>query len=361
MDTLGSDYGSTEPRRRLTLPFIWFPWYGNFDSSKMKQAVLAEFKEDNACPRRPSPREAFDNISDAEYQEYLEGNSWNHKKLPKSWIRDEIKDRTPDALVQSGDRIGVDRAETKIVDDDTFKWLDDRAEIRLFITIFYANGIQKVLTNPIILHGVTRLTYRQDNKPLYAIIERVRIAFGLEKMTRAAAQKFHDKYDINANAYAALMRAARISDLYFPPVSKLYRSASRVRSRMGSTFLHALDDACVLGYAWARAEADHTMRPSALSALKSKAGGAVGGVKGGNTRLQKRIGGWEPIAKQMAKEIRAAKPSASQDDVARDIAYEWKSRDHSAPGHTTLKGLISQMEKAGELPLRRRKKSAKGL
>lgn len=361
MDILGGDYGWTEPHRRPTLPFIWFPWYGEFDLSKVKDEVLMEFKEGNGRPRRPLPREAFDNISDTEYQGYLEGDVWKEKKLPKSWIREEINSRTPDAIVQAGDYISVDRVETKIINDDNFAWMDDTLELLLFVMISYANGIKESLSDPIILHGSAKLSYRGGNKPLYAIIERVKRTFSLETITRAAVREFHDKYDINANAYAALWRAAKICDRYFPSVSKLYKSRINVRSRLGSKFLDALDDACMLGYAWANAEADHKMRPSALNALKSKAGAAVGGSRAGQKLLQRRIDGWEPIAKQMAKEICAAQPELSQDDVARDIAYGWKRRDYNAPGHTTLKGLISQMEQAGELPPRQRKKSAKGL
>jgi hypothetical protein len=361
MDVLGGDYGWGEPRRRPTLPFIWFPWYGEFDLSKVKNAVLEEFRAANERPRRPLPRELFDNISDTDYQAYLGSDTWKGEKLPKSWIRDEIKDRTPDAIVQSGDYISVDRVEMKLINYE-FAFLADRAEVLLFLMIYYANGRKELIKSPIILQGATKLTYKYGNKPLYAIIERVkRGVWRKKKITRSAVHEFDDKLDINANAYAALSRAAKICDLYFPTVSKLYNSDSNVRSRLGFKFLHALDDACMLGYAWANAEADHKMRPSALSALKSKAGAAVGGSTSGKKRLQKRIDGWEPIAKEMANEIRDAQPGFSQDDVATDIALKWKSRDYDAPGHTTLKGLISRMEKAGELPRRRRKKSAKGL
>jgi hypothetical protein len=69
-------------------------------------------------------------------------------------------------------------------------------------------------------------------------------------------------------------------------------------------------------------------------------------------RRQKRAASWEPIAKEEAKKFRAKNPSASQDDVATEIASGWK--DDRAPGHVTLKGLISRMEKAGELPKRQR-------
>jgi hypothetical protein len=112
--------------------------------------------------------------------------------------------------------------------------------------------------------------------------------------------------------------------------------------------------AVLTGYYWARAEAEMAMKPLAESALRGKAGAKSGGAKSGAVRRQKRAASWEPIAKEMAKKLRARKPSASQDDIATDIAHEWIPKDPRAPGHVTLKGLISAMEKAGELPKRQR-------
>ena len=354
MDILGGDYGWTEPHRRPTLPFIWFPWYGDFDLTKVKHEVLTEFREANERPRRPLPREVFDNISDTEYQAYLKRDMWKDKKLPKSWIRDEIKSRTPDAVAKAGDYLSVDRFEIKVIDGDNFAWLRDRAEVLLFVRLSRANGIQEVLSNPIILHGATKLTYRQGNKPLYAIIERVRRAFGLEKITRAAVQKFNNKYDINANAFAALWRAAKICDRYFPPVSKLHNSRSNVRSRLGSKFLDALDDACMLGYAWANAEADHKMRPSALSALKAKDGAARGGHASGASWSAKAAETWQVTVRAEALRVRSEQTDISQEKLAAEILY--KCGEDLLPSHPIIVRYISKLEREGVLPRRKKRR-----
>ena len=147
-------------------------------------------------------------------------------------------------------------------------------------------------------------------------------AFGLEKITRAAVQKFNNKYDINANAFAALWRAAKICDRYFPPVSKLHNSRSNVRSRLGSKFLDALDDACMLGYAWANAEADHKMRPSALSALKAKDGAARGGHASGASRSAKAAETWQVTVRAEALRVRSEQTDISQEKLAAEILYK---------------------------------------
>ena len=96
------------------------------------------------------------------------------------------------------------------------------------------------------------------------------------------------------------------------------------------------------------------MKPLATSALRVKAGATSGGTKSGKTRQRKRAETWEPIAREMAKGIRAENPTFSQDDVATEIDAGWKATTWDPPGHSTLKGLISRMEQAGELPKRLR-------
>jgi len=122
-----------------------------------------------------------------------------------------------------------------------------------------------------------------------------------------------------------------------------------------------MEHAVSLGYHWANAEAESRMKPLAISALAVKAGAKSGGSKSGKVRRRKRAETWEPIAKQMAKDIRADNPSASQDVVATEIANGWKSCECDPPGHMTLKILVSDMEKAGELPTRRRGQSTKAV
>jgi hypothetical protein len=114
----------------------------------------------------------------------------------------------------------------------------------------------------------------------------------------------------------------------------------------------SVNRAVLTGYYWARAEAELAMKPLATSALRVKAGAASGGTKSGKTRQRKRAETWEPIAREMARGIRAENPTFSQDDVATEIDAGWKATTCDPPGHSTLKGLISRMEQAGELPSR---------
>jgi hypothetical protein len=114
----------------------------------------------------------------------------------------------------------------------------------------------------------------------------------------------------------------------------------------------AIAEAVRLGYLWAQTEAEFELKPLARSARRVKAGAISGGAKSGEMRRQNRA--WLPIAKEMAKDIRAQNPTFSQDDVATEIDARWKDTTCRPPRHPTLKGLTSEMEKAGELPKRQR-------
>lgn len=60
MDHLGGYDELRPPRRTETLPFLWFPWYGEFDLNKVKAEVVEEFREakEYAKSGSPAPREA---------------------------------------------------------------------------------------------------------------------------------------------------------------------------------------------------------------------------------------------------------------------------------------------------------------
>ena len=95
--------------------------------------------------------------------------------------------------------------------------------------------------------------------------------------------------------------------------------------RNASTAWNTADRAVYVGYLWAKAEAELELKPLARSALRVKAGATSGGAKSGAVRRQKRAASWEPIARQMAKDIRAENPTFSQDALATEIDAGWKA------------------------------------
>jgi hypothetical protein len=348
MDHLGAHDG-LPPRRTPTLPFIWFPWYGNFDLEQLKADVAAEFLEyrNNDVPM---PREAFDdNFTDEEYARYLK----KHKKstpLGKSWISKEVAARTPDAVVKAGDRIRIHEV-IKNVGHDEFVHPHDNAEISLFIKITNDAGVNKVIRSPIIMYGATRLTYRHGNKALYSILERIRIHHRLDKINRSTVADISRNYHEKSSAFAALYRAEQIYERYLPRIRKLENSNINQIRMIGFNYVDALDNACMLGYAWAHAETELRMRPLAMAALASKAGAAKAGLASAAKRRARALN-WQARVKTEALKIRAKAPDVSQTKVAEEILYQLGEEE--LPSLPIIVRQISKLERGGELPKRRK-------
>jgi hypothetical protein len=223
-----------------------------------------------------------------------------------------------------------------------------------FLRVTRKNEETKDLDKPMMFKGVTAITgprsqYNYFENISYRICQRHGVN-PLSEIIGIPSKKKGDHF-----AYYAAMNASLIE----PGTRKIRKRSdsheySDPKLRDAKDASHLIDGAVLIGYLWTKAETEIGVKPLAISALRAKAGASSGGAKSGESRKQKRAKTWEPIAKEMALKLRAEKPSASQDDVATDTAHEWKDANVKAPGHTTLKALISKMEKAGELPKRRR-------
>ena len=304
--------------------FLWFPWFGEFDKSKIKQCAKEARDEDVASAITSKPRA----------------------------LRDYIKERTSDHVLKGGDRIEIDYVERYFV-REIYEHPHDR-EVRFAGLRLVRNGRSTYIKQPILFNGSKAVLVANLSRETFDIIvNRICEYFKVDNLWKIRID--------DDNGAGCAVRLAQTIEALIHNLREDLRSHDDRKRDAASDMLWRVSSAVQLGYFWAKAEEQLSVAPFALSALRAKAGAAAGGSKTGKARLQKRIDGWEPIAKQMAKDIRAAKPWASQDDVATDIAHGWKARNHSAPGHSTLKELISLMEKAGELPPRQRRQPAKGL
>jgi hypothetical protein len=71
------------------------------------------------------------NITDVKYAEYLREEK-RKRRVTKSWIKNELELRTPDAIVNAGDCVRMHRAIMNI-EDNEFVPLHNKAEIHLFV------------------------------------------------------------------------------------------------------------------------------------------------------------------------------------------------------------------------------------
>jgi hypothetical protein len=351
-DVLGGDDGRP-PRRTPSLPFIWFPWYGKFDLDQLKADIFEEFRagKEYAKNAPPTPRAVFGNITDAEYAERLkEEKKW--RRIPtKNWMKDELESRKPDAIVNPGDCIETHHAIMNILHDDEFVPIHDRAIIDLFIRITNKTGLCNVLSTPITLYGATMISCLRGNRPIYSILARVRLYHKLPKIDSTSVKEISDNYKKTGHAYAALYRSINIHERFLPRTWKWLHSDNFGRRRIGTEFLQALDDACMLGYAWAYAETEQRMRPLAIAALASRAGAARAGKASGARRRAAAANTWQSLVKKEALKIRAEEPGVSQAKLAEEIKFKF---DDALPSHPTLIRHIAKLERDAELPKRRK-------
>ena len=306
---------------------------------------MAKEYEKNALP---TPHEVYGNVTDVKYAEYLRKEK--KRRIAKTWIKDELELRTPDAIVNAGDCIRAHRAIMNM-EDNEFVPLHDKAEIHLFVGITNETGLYKALNTPIIMRGATAITYRHGNKGIYSILARVRNHHGLKKIDRASVGEASDNYNKKGYEYSALYKSVFISERFLPLSWKWRHSNNRSRERIGMEFLDAMDDACMLGYTWAYAEAERSMRPLAAAALASRAGAGRAGRASGVRRRAKAAETWQLLIKKEAEKIRSKEPRLSQAKLAEEIKFKF---DDKVPSHPVIVRHIAKLERDNELPKRRK-------
>jgi hypothetical protein len=350
-DDLGTEHASYAIRRRETLPFIWFPWYGQFDLKQVKAEVSQDFIEIKEYAKNgpPLPRGAYGKITDAEYENLVKKEKEERVVPNKTWIKEEIVSRTPDAVVTSGDRIETHHVIINLEGDDEFIPIQDRAFVHLFVKITRRDGSCQVLNTPIMLYGQTRLSYFRGNNVLYSILGRVRRFYSVPKLDTESTKEILNADDFG-HAFSALRRAVRISDKILPRVLQLRRSQNMRRLGVGREYMQALDDACMLGYSWAYAETEQHMRPLAIAGAASRAAASRAGQTSGERRRVKAASTWQRLVKSQALEARAENPGISQSKLAEEIKFKF---DNEVPSHPIIVRHIAKLEREGELPKRR--------
>lgn len=230
------------------------------------------------------------------------------------------------------------------VGDDEFEHMHDRAEIRVFIKITTQSGLIQRLKIPILMTGATKFTYRRGNKLLYSIIERIRRNHRIERISRETVSKISGNVERKGHSFGALYRSVNIAENVIPKVFRLKNSSNERKSEIWRDYLEALDDACVMGYCWARAEAELNMKPLALSALKSRIGARTAGQASGKARRAKAEQTWMAHAQVLARQIEGGSGRLSQEKLASEIEARWKLSG-TIPSHKSLVALISQARK----------------
>lgn len=250
--------------------------------------------------------------------------------------------REPDAFLRQGDKIIIDDVDRY----NTSHRLDriQNGEIRVaYLTVIQSDKKTYTISKPLIF--INKLSIFKNNNT-FDVISNMLLEFTQSGRPIGSAYA----YKSIALHYSIEERTRETRE-----VARDITSNDEKHTQARRDF-ELLNDAVRLGYFWAKIEAELDLLPHAEKALKQPGFGAAGGFKSGEARREKSASTWEPHARELAKEIRKQQPHLSQDNLAMEIALQWKNADHHEPGPKTIKKLIAKMERSGELPVRQKLK-----
>jgi hypothetical protein len=225
-------------------------------------------------------------------------------------MKDELKSRTPDAIVNPGDCVRTHRAVSTL------------AKISLFILMIARKFTSTKIDAPVVMYEATNLTYIFNHKKIYSILDRVRKHHGLSKIDHLSVKYISDNYTKGGPGHSALIERWRLTNVSCQLFGSGYAPTAIGRQRLAESSwmlwmmpacwgilgpMRKLDSRCVpllsqpLRHAPARREQDRPVEH-------------VGGLK-------LRTHGSH--VKREALKIRAADPCVSQAKLADEIKFKF--------------------------------------
>ncbi len=287
----------------IDLPLIWFPWFDALHDYEVN-VDLENYESDPAIYNYVSPTP------------------------PKKSMLRKFGGVKPEYFAEIGDKIAIDHVE-KFQIGNSFDHPHEEHILRVFLVVTKQNGKKINISSPITYRGLESIP--DSNLFGYVLIER-RICehFKLETIDEWKNVKTENSY-----AYRALTQAHRLA---------LSLQNERLFNRDYCTH-----EGLLLGYLWAKAEAEIHIKPLAEAALRIRAANRQGGSESARLRREKAEQGWMKFAKTLAKEVREEKRSATQDEIAESIILDWRPTWPKRPKFPSLRKLVGQMIKSGEL------------
>jgi len=149
-----------------------------------------------------------------------------------------------------------------------------------------------------------------------------------------------------ADAEAALLHAAVLARTDLDALLTQYDPKDRMLVKARIRYM--IDEACLVGYRWGRAEADLRMKPLAEGGLRSRTSAPKGGRESGASRRKKAKATWQPRAQKWAQEERKAKPTASKEVIV-GAMKDRATKDIWLPSERWLLEFLREKEASGEL------------
>jgi hypothetical protein len=309
--TIGNSYLSF--RETIGL-LIWFPWFGSYDEESIVTMLFGSEKADEIKMQ-----------SRLEYARFL------------------LSRRKPDCFVESGDKIYIYRV-IKSGFESQFDHLHDIQHRFAFLRIKKPNSKPISVKAPLEFIGHTAMGPANGKNYFSKIVNRICDRFGVNNIHEIEIPEECNSYRESAVIYAGSL-ARSTKDL-----RKLADEFPSKESRDAEQTMHLINTSVLLGYLWAKAESEKSMKPFAIEGLRSKEKKAIAGKISGATRRAEAEQGWRPHALELAQKIQAKGQNLSQFDLARAIEDSWSLKIHCPKSQ--LAPAIRAWQKQGKLAKR---------
>jgi hypothetical protein len=302
-------------------PFIWFPWYGNYDAGSLVKNMFGSTETDS------KERQARHN-----YANYL------------------LSKKRPECFVRAGDKVYIYRV-SRVGVRSEFDHIHDTENRYAYLRVKRPGCKPISLKTPIEFIGYTAMGPANGKHYFSKIVSRICRSFAVRDIFEINAPEDDLTYRDASVIYACSIarRTKNIQEI----VDKFFWSdvPSSEETRAAEKTMFLVNDAVLLGYLWAKAESEERMKPFAIEGLRSKEKKAVAGKISGATRRAEAEQGWRPHALELAKEIQAENQGLSQFDLARAIEDRWRLKIHCPKSQ--LAPAIRAWQKQGKLAKRK--------
>jgi hypothetical protein len=315
-------------------PSFWFPWFGKYNSENYSKRVAAYHNSDFQRELRSTDESGMAD------------------KYTRLELDEIIKANRPKYFVEAGDTIRIHTVTNRMLGDNvengTLEHDHDAIFKEVTLELLRKTGCSETIGHPFKLVGHRALLSTDSEYTDYTIgiLWRMVSYFKLNAIGQLSG--------VTGDNSIFSRAAATGIELYntLDPLSKIQYDETD-ESESAKFIVNVANQAAMLGFMWAKAEAEINLKPLAKSALKVKENSQAGGKNSGEARRKMAQDGWQAIARQMAIEIRTDHPGASQDKVAEDIRLDWRPKKPACPQHPTLKKFISDLERSGQLAKRK--------
>ena len=279
--------------RDPAVPFIWFPWFGDFNANVFRRLAINKFLSKSKC--QSGAKEA---------------------KIAHFNIERFVRLNTSDCFVTPGDKIYIDSVEM-ISTGDRFDHPDNAELRRAYLRVDRAGEKPQILRTPMTFIGYMNLTNNTLCDHSLMISKHILDYYGLTDL-----DEFKSIPKDTSHAYRALSQAYHLLR-ELGPIRKVLYSGVDVFSKAfqdAHAILALVNNASLMSYSWGKAEGDAKLKPI-LEVELSKSS------TGGKNNAKKRWANKQPIiilVRNEAQALWAKNHSYSQNDIAVSIQGRWK-------------------------------------